>query len=754
MKSKAVFFILFVYFCKVDVNALSFPGPRVYVVTPSSRSVRKDENKIAPFYYHNWMRRMDSEQNVTTTTTPAPTVKTPDLIFAEFESDGSQKSIRKLLEKEKIAKTSTMSPIYVPDDEENKVTRVVNYGLPVNLYKHDTPINDDSTEKSTHPFMFDNDYYNNVHEPVYLPSTTQSTTKATTKTTTKESPVNIENIWHIIDDEKLNQYSGNWQEVQVNSKEENAKNNNENDENTYDNQNQLEDEGHRQNNEDQSDEVKIDENFALPGFATNPGSGAENESRAIRTEPNIRFPYVNLKPFQMKPSKKPSYQNLSNSKKNSNLLTNLDNFSDLKHPVRGEAQDINPINSLIDRYNPAQPYLPQPSYGSKISKQSSPVYAPPKATANLVPPPLPPSKASDDDFPAPVSYDSFPPYAPSGPSYNQVVSPPPSPTPSVSVDSPFLNTPDSSMTSDASDSDDIPMMDLGYRYKPPSNKENSDDNSMANMGYEYKPPSPPVPQFFPTVPPAPKPFAGYTYNKPSMIADLAPMVVADKPEVQGYHYTKPESSKPPTDYMPQSYDSHPPYSHDDLPPHGHNSDYPDLIFQKPHDDMKGGDMKDHDIGMMPPSPQSDMKPDTYGPSMNDHGFPVDFPTDFKFHHDFDDHDHDHYHYHHDTTTSTTETPRVNRFSYYYLGKKLYYLPLYFSVYFIIYVGALIIKAVLRHKIVYPNSWRPNTTTATFFSKRSVDEFTSNENLHELTSKVTHAIATAAEKYMSGKNKKV
>ncbi|XP_050362602.1 uncharacterized protein LOC126781677 [Nymphalis io] len=740
-----------------DVNALSFPGPQVYVVTPSSRSVRKDENKIAPFYYHKWMRRMDSDQNVTTPTTPAPTVKTPDLIFAEFESDGSkQKSIRKLLEKEKIAKTTTMSPIYVPDNEENKVTRVVNYGLPVNLNNQDTASKDDSAEKSTYPFMFDNDYYNNVQEPVYLPSTTQSTTKATT-TTTKDTPTNIENIWHIIDDEKLNQYSGKWQEVEVNAKGENVKNSDGNNEYTYDNQRQFEDEEHRQHNEDESDEVKIDENFSLPGFATNSGSGAENESRAIRTEPNIRFPYVNLKPFQMKSLKKPSHNNLSNNKKNGNLLTNLDNFSDLKHPVRGEAQDISPVGPLIDRYNPAQPYLPQPNYGSKLSKQSSPVYAPPKATANLVPPPPPPSKASDDDFPAPVSYDSFPPYAPSDPSYNQAGSPPSLHTPSVSVNSHFLNTPDNSMISDSSDSDDMPMMDLGYRYKPPSDKENSDDSPTSNMGYEYKPPSPPMPQFFPTVPPEPKPFAGYSYNKPSLIADIAPVAVADKPEVQGYHYSKPEPSKPTSDYVPQSYDSHPTYSHDDLPPHGHNSDYPEFIFQKPHDDTKGGkDMKVHDIGMMPPSPPSDMKPDMYGPPINDHGFPVDFPTDFKFHHDFDDHDHDHdhYHYHHPTTTSTTETPRVNRFSYYYLGKKLYYLPLYFSVYFIIYVGALIIKAVLRHKIVYPNSWRPNTTTATFFSKRSVDEFMSHENLHELTRKVTHAIATAAEKYMSSKNRNV
>lgn len=456
----------------------------------------------------------------------------------------------------------------------------------------------------------------------------------------------------------------------------------------------------------------------------------------------------------MKSSKKTSLSGSPNSKKNNNMLISLDQFTDLKHPVRGEAQDILPLGSQIDRYNPAQPYLPQPPYGSKVSKQSSPVSSPPKATANLVPPPPPPPppKASDD-FPAPASYESFPPYAPSAPDFGSVSSQ----SISDSIDS--LDT--SSSVDTSSDSDDEPQMDLGYRYKLPIAA--ADSGPVMGMGYQYKPPSMPVPQFIPTIPPAPKPFAGYSYNKPSVDTNSAPVI--GKPELQGYHYNKPEATKPSNDYMPPSYGSppaygpSPSYGHDDTPPHDHDADYPELLFSKPHD-HGSDDMKGSDMGMAPPPPPpsdmqpdmygpppSDMKPDMYGPPPDDHGFPSDFPTDFKFHHDFDEHDH--YHYHHPTTTST-EMPRVNRFSYYYLGKKLYYLPLYFSVYFIVYVGALIIKAVLRHKIVYPNSWKPNGTTATFFSKRSVDDYLSNDNLHEVTKKVTHALATAAEKYINAK----
>ncbi|CAD1470058.1 unnamed protein product, partial [Heterotrigona itama] len=41
------------------------------------------------------------------------------------------------------------------------------------------------------------------------------------------------------------------------------------------------------------------------------------------------------------------------------------------------------------------------------------------------------------------------------------------------------------------------------------------------------------------------------------------------------------------------------------------------------------------------------------------------------------------------------------YSYYYIGRKLWYIPLYFSIYFIIYIAALVLKSIARHKITFP-----------------------------------------------------
>ncbi|XP_063827270.1 uncharacterized protein DDB_G0284459-like [Ostrinia nubilalis] len=695
---------LLIYSSEAEVNILSRPS--VFVVTPSPRSQSNNEARSAPFYYHNWMRRIDSPHNATTTTT-TPKVKTPDLIFAEFESDDGnnmRKSIRKLLEQERVAaKTSTTSttttttsqPIYVPEENVNDVV----YSVPKKEIRDD---NDQNSEvDKTDYFALYNNLYNS---PVYLPKTSSTTSTTTTTTTTTPAPSNVENIWHIIDNERHNQYVDKWEEVAINSNKDENDATEKSQENVY----------------TTTEDTQVNEDFALPGFGTNPGNGAENESRAIRTEPNLRFPYVSLKPFQVKNSKKPMYDVYSNSKK-TNMFTNLDNFKEMKNPVRGEVQDTVHMQQPIDRYNPAQPYLPS-EYGSK-SKQSSPNSAPPKAVASLVPPPPPPPKATGDDFPIPTNYESFPPYPPSGPSpVAAPAPPPPSPTlsPPVSMYRPPADTSDDSGPDTSDDSNDSPM-DLGYRYKPPSLS------------------------FVPTLPPVNKPFSGYSYGKPGGAADTPPAMAAmdthgytykkpsmsfDSPpsmDLGGYSYNKPQMDSPPAsddkpdlhgyyDKPPEDH-HHPSYDHHGPPSYGHDSDYPELIFNKPHGDMdsgKGGnDMKGNDMSVMapPPPPPSDEKPGMdSGPPMDDSGFPHDFPSSFKFHHHGFDDDHDFHHYHHPTTTTTTETPRVN-------------------------------------------SWRPNDTTASFFSKRSVDSWNlTNENLHEVTGRVTKAIAEAAEKYMNEKAK--
>lgn len=103
----------------------------------------------------------------------------------------------------------------------------------------------------------------------------------------------------------------------------------------------------------------------------------------------------------------------------------------------------------------------------------------------------------------------------------------------------------------------------------------------------------------------------------------------------------------------------------------------------------------------------------------------DFDADQHQHHHqssypdhFDYHDFIHHHEHHDEPPppppppTTTETvlvavpePRVKTYSYYYLGRKLWYVPLFFTLWFTFYVAALIIKSIARHKVQVPNHWQ-------------------------------------------------
>lgn len=68
--------------------------------------------------------------------------------------------------------------------------------------------------------------------------------------------------------------------------------------------------------------------------------------------------------------------------------------------------------------------------------------------------------------------------------------------------------------------------------------------------------------------------------------------------------------------------------------------------------------------------------------------------------DFDPHHHHHHHVEETTTTEAPEPeePRVKKYSYYYLGRKLWYVPLYFTLWFCLYVAALIIRSIGRHKV--------------------------------------------------------
>ena len=117
-------------------------------------------------------------------------------------------------------------------------------------------------------------------------------------------------------------------------------------------------------------------------------------------------------------------------------------------------------------------------------------------------------------------------------------------------------------------------------------------------------------------------------------------------------------------------------------------------------------------------PKSINFPDQYdGPTFSDpsyspqlHHEDHEYPHDLIYDHPPDDDDFHHYHHHNHHPTTTTEEPEMNDqrlskrpYSYYYIGKKLWYLPLYFSIYFIIYIAALVLKSITRHKINFPAS---------------------------------------------------
>lgn len=155
--------------------------------------------------------------------------------------------------------------------------------------------------------------------------------------------------------------------------------------------------------------------------------------------------------------------------------------------------------------------------------------------------------------------------------------------------------------------------------------------------------------------------------------------------------------------------NHPPKSIDDVyyPP-----DFPKE--QIPHDqntdDMAAPDITNGDMTM-------DLVPPSHG-----HDFP-------KYLYDSPHYDHHVYEEVHHTTTAAPEKKRVSttNYSYYYLGRKLWYIPLYFSIYFMLYVTALIIKSIARHKVTYRNDW----ITANSRSARDLtfDHMETIDNIH-------------------------
>jgi hypothetical protein len=80
----------------------------------------------------------------------------------------------------------------------------------------------------------------------------------------------------------------------------------------------------------------------------------------------------------------------------------------------------------------------------------------------------------------------------------------------------------------------------------------------------------------------------------------------------------------------------------------------------------------------------------------------------------------------------------NPYTYFYVGRKLWYIPLFFSVYFMSYVIALIVRSIARHKIIFPSTR----------SKSKKRELNSGQTeLEDISQQVTTALETTDRLYM-------
>ncbi|XP_062551835.1 uncharacterized protein LOC134217084 isoform X3 [Armigeres subalbatus] len=271
----------------------------------------------------------------------------------------------------------------------------------------------------------------------------------------------------------------------------------------------------------------------------------------------------------------------------------------------------------------------------------------------------------------------------------------------------------------------------GYQYQKPSatfddsssNKPSSPPSSSApaDMAAPISPPSPPSMIVAPTPSPA------MSAAPASAPASTAP----DTMQYSGISSYLPPPAGPSDSYLPPSPgDSAPPSDSADMIgaiPIGPDSPYPSYLPPSP---PKPPPMMASMNAMMPSPPQPPPSPPSAPKEIpfDYHGYESYYPHDHDHDHDHDHyHDHDHDHYFHDheyifdhdhdhhhieliTTTpappppANTGTARVKNYSYYYLSRTLWYVPLYFTVYFTFYILILILRSIARHKVNYPNQW--------------------------------------------------
>jgi hypothetical protein len=77
------------------------------------------------------------------------------------------------------------------------------------------------------------------------------------------------------------------------------------------------------------------------------------------------------------------------------------------------------------------------------------------------------------------------------------------------------------------------------------------------------------------------------------------------------------------------------------------------------------------------------------------------------------------------------------YTFYYIGRKLWYLPMYFSAYFAAYIAAILLKAIARHKIRYPLQYWTGRSLGSRFNKREIEL---------ITEMITKALETTEHRY--------
>lgn len=360
--------------------------------------------------------------------------------------------------------------------------------------------------------------------------------------------------------------------------------------------------------------------------------------------------------------------------------------------------------------------------------------------------------------------------------------------PSVVYGSPFASFPvfTKAQVSNPDDSDNL--YDSPYSsYNPPEKPKEDKDETMYNFpplgppatgdsSNDYpgppddggddnsKPPkdsygAPPSNAYLP--PPAPPSPPDMQQNDDYSMPDDKPSGMGDSPKMPKYpgpyahlpaydgdsdsygppaadHMPKPPSTaygpKPPTAYGPPDHDmdapAGPPITQTIEPHHGY--------YDAKHN------YYDHPVGPPAPPPPPPADDDMAAPN-GAHGPPGFGHVPQYLDHDPKDHGYDFYGYDHHpvyhevTTTEAPEDMRVNKgqYSYYYLGRKLWYIPLYFSIYFIIYVTVLILKSIARHKVDFKHSL--NDLHNKYRKSRNME-------LSDVRRNVERAIETSSRKY--------